>query len=508
MTRDKNSAWRLALAPLALTLAVAGCGSEDKIQRTGGRQPTKTDKQSSDGTKHEGDIDQLVTPPREYYDTLFANSLKLLDKGAALNLAGASQILWVNFKGASLTKGFQDGQSFILCKASATIPAAGLSPADEALVVSGVQQFYDDAGATLTVTAQQPASGEYTTIHVSGSYSDLGCIGNGVLGIAPFDVGNANHSDVGFAFVKNAGGASVIAETVAHEAGHSFGLEHVSNDKDLMYASNSPNITGFASSSVSGTNRLQDGPALLRQALGAGAAAPAPGAASQPAPATPIAGLPNLPAGLQGLPGLDQLASIAQLLPGLTPGSVLDISKLLPQIQALIPIAASGVNLPGLDKIFTIVGVAGAAGGAQAGTPASTGANLPINGQAAGAILGSGGNISTLAGLAGLAGFGSITTYVSAAQAVLGGVQGAIPAAKTQPSSATPAPAQLGSVPDLAALLGLAGSSSNIATLISSLGGSAQIVNGNFSGANKDALLSLLKVAYAQQYLDLISQAP
>ena len=44
----------------------------------------------------------------------------------------------------------------------------------------------------------------------------------------------------------------------------------------------------------------------------------------------------------------------------------------------------------------------------------------------------------------------------------------------------------------------------DVATLINSLGATTQVVKGNFSGANQAALLSLLKVAYSQQYLNLI----
>jgi len=49
-------------------------------------------------------------------------------------------------------------------------------------------------------------------------------------------------------------------------------------------------------------------------------------------------------------------------------------------------------------------------------------------------------------------------------------------------------------------LLGLAGGAGGIdlATLVGNFQGSAQVVNSNFQGAQADALLSLLKVGYAQ----------
>ncbi len=485
---------RLFLA--ASALALAACGSDDKIQSVGGSSQSAD--QEKDGGDSDRTVDEKQMPPKGYYDALFEEQLKLLDQGVPP--ASGSQVLWINFGGAAVSKGFNRGQSFILCRASANVPAAGLSPTDEDAVLAGVQKFFDDAGAQLVITNAQPSSGDYTTMHVGGTFADLGCVGPGVLGVAPFDVGNANRNDVGFAFTKNAS-AAIIAETVAHEAGHSFGLDHVSNNKDLMFASSSPGITGFAVSTISGSNKLQDGPALLQQALGAGNATQTPGGSSpSPAqPATPVAGIPNLPGSLAGLPGLDQIGNIGQLLPGLAPGSVLDISQLLPQIQSLIPIASSGVGLPGLDKILTIVGVAGAAQGAQGGTtPAATPAAGALGGlidpALAGAVLGGVTGAGGLGSLATLAGFGDITQYVAAAQGALNGAGAG--AAATIP--------QLGAVPDLSALLGLAGSTPDIATLLQSLAGTSQVVNGNFTGANKDALLSLVKLAYTQQYIDLL----
>ncbi len=488
---------------VASVLAFAACGTNDSIQPVDG-SGQGADQEKTDGGGSDRTFDEKQMPPKGYYDALFEQQLKLVDQGVAP--ANGPQVLWINFGGAAVTKGFNRGQSFILCRASANVPAAGLSPGDEDAVRAGVQQFFDDAGAQLVITNAKPSSGDFTTMHVGGTFADLGCIGPGVLGVAPFDVGNANRNDVGFAFPKNVS-AAIIAETVAHEAGHSFGLDHVSNKQDLMFASSSPGITGFTVSTISGSNKLQDGPAVLKQVLGAGNATQTPGGSSPvPAqPAAPVAGIPNLPGSLAGLPGLDQIGNIGQLLPGLAPGSVLDISQLLPQIQSLIPIASSGVGLPGLDKILTIVGVAGAAQGAQGGTtPAATPAAGALGGlidpALAAAVLGGATGLGGLGSLATLAGFGDITQYVLAAQGALNGA-GAGAAAPAGTAATIP---QLGAVPDLSALLGLASSTTDIATLLQSLAGTSQVVNGNFGGANKDALLSLVKLAYTQQYIDLL----
>src|SRR5690606_29665624 len=111
-------------------------------------------------------------------DALFAETVDRMDDQDAFGLIGTTQVLWVNFDGANLQKGFGRGQSFILCRSSATVPAAGLSPADREAIVEMVQAHYAEAKAALVVTQERPA-GDFTTIHVGGSYADLGCVGAG-----------------------------------------------------------------------------------------------------------------------------------------------------------------------------------------------------------------------------------------------------------------------------------------------------------------------------------------
>src|SRR5207253_2499988 len=82
----------------------------------------------------------------------------------------------------------------------------------------------------------------------------------------------------------------------------------------------------LAVGNIDGSGKDQDGPAILRAALGSidPNATPQPipsvgsGSAS-PAPATPIPGLANLPGNLGNLPGLASISSIGQIIPGLNP---------------------------------------------------------------------------------------------------------------------------------------------------------------------------------------------
>lgn len=508
-----------ALAALVFTLVACGAAQLDKPSDNSSTQSSD----GSDGTKKPAAkpaedgiaFDEAMTPPKEYYDALFTEAVRNADKGFAL--VDAAQVLWLNFDGANVPKGYGKNQSFIPCKAVATIPPSGLSPADRDQIVALVQKSYEDAGARIIVTPAKPTSGDFTTMQVGGAYKDLGCIGGAsILGVAPLDQGNANRNDIGFAFIPSYASARLIAETIAHEAGHSFGLDHVTTSTDIMYASAGANMIGFGIAKTR-TGKVQDEPAILKQVLGVSTggtvvvppsspttpAIPTPAAPTTPVgPIASIPGLPNLPIDLANLPGLGQLGNIGQLIPGLGAGNALDISKLLPQLQALLPAAGGLGGFPGLDQVLTIIGLASQAGGGQAGIP---GANLPIDPALASLILGSTTgaplNISSLLALipggvagqpANAGGFGGIIGGILGG---LGGLGGSTP---------TPAIPALSTLPDLTQLLGLSnGAVPDLSTLISSFTGSAKVVNGNFGGANKDALLSLLKVAYAQQFQQL-----
>lgn len=496
------------IAPIALALAAlaAACGSNDGVNQyqPGASGSGSTEENSGNATaENSGPRDHLVQPPQEYYDALFANALRMVDapQGLALLDANAAQTLWVNFDGASIRKGFELGQSFLLCQDMTDFPAASASAADRAAILAQVQKFFADAGANLNVTSAKPASGNYTTIHVGGAYQNLGCSGSGVLGIAPFDQGNANKADVGFAFTEGVSNIKTIAETIAHEAGHTFGLDHTSDLKDLMYASSTNQITGFLAAKLAAGSATQDGPVLLQKALGllSGAVASTAstiGAATAAAPVT-IPGISILPASLASLPGLGQIAMIGQLLASIQNASVADISTLLPQITALLPASVKGVSLGGLDKILTVIGVAASAQASQSGQALPTSLAGIFNSGLVQGILNpsNAGAISGLAGLASLAGFGNIGLAVSAVQGILSIVSPA-----TTSSTATTPAAIAAQLPDFGSIIGLVAKDKNYGALITNMLGTAEIISKNFTGTDKDALLSLIKVAYAQLY--------
>jgi hypothetical protein len=499
---------------LGLAIAImTGCGqSSDKSRSAAGVQ--------GEDANSEGEVlrDHIIEPPKEYYDAALA------DRMLSLNDPSKDQVMWINFEGAQLSKGFQRGQSFILCRANATIPPANLSAADKDNIVDQVQEHYDVAGAKIILTTQKPTSGDFTTIHVGGSYSDLGWLGGGVLGVAPFDVGNTNRNDIGFAFTSGVNSNAVIAETVSHEAGHSFGLDHVNNRRDIMHASSTSTIEGFFASPKAG-GRIQDAPAILQQVLGMKGSnstpanppsvqptatpttpAPNPGAPSNPSNPTPpvVPGLPNIPIDLANLPGLIPIGNIGSILNGMGGGNLpIDISQILPGLGSLIPGGVNGAGgIPGIDQIIAAIGIAGAAGGSNLipGLPAIPG--LP----GLGALPGGGFQdiLDMILGGAGIANLGGVLNNPAGIdpqliQNIIGMIGGGnLPIGN------------VGAIPDLSQILGLVGgaggsipggaSPAAIADLINKMTQTGSVISANYSGAQRDALLSLLKVSYAQAY--------
>jgi MYXO-CTERM domain-containing protein len=184
---------------------------------------------------------------------------------------GGAHVLFLNFDGATITRGSDNpglNRSFIPNSASTVIP-----PFDD----SRVAMFYTRAAAinevvkysngfyanyNVHIVTTRPASGRYSMFMVGGTATLVGS-GGSVVGIAPLDCGNANESNVGFAFsaslipsnrtsLNSANNAlRQLAITIVHEAGHAYGLEHTSNTADIMYPSVAQGQASFANTAAS-----------------------------------------------------------------------------------------------------------------------------------------------------------------------------------------------------------------------------------------------------------------
>lgn len=140
---------------------------------------------------------------------------------AAPGAAGAGQTIYVNFKGASLGGGGDDatGNQSQVCPGN--YPAYGVPENEDAVLQAVMRDF---ASYDVSVTSERPEQGPFTM----GMMGPGGSCASGAKGVAPMDCGNSNASNVAFAFFEgNENSPNVQAAFLAHELGHSFGLDHI-----------------------------------------------------------------------------------------------------------------------------------------------------------------------------------------------------------------------------------------------------------------------------------------
>jgi len=142
-------------------------------------------------------------------------------------------------------------------------PSFDGSHADRDAITDAVKDTFN--GYQVIVTTERPLSGSFSTISIGGShanvpaYTELG-LNENTLGVADgIDFDNLNRKDTALVFSENFDptvfGPSRnerIAQTIAHEAGHLFGLFHVRDEDQLLYpyADDAPTVIGRSSNTT------------------------------------------------------------------------------------------------------------------------------------------------------------------------------------------------------------------------------------------------------------------
>jgi len=173
-----------------------------------------------------------------------------------------SRVLYLAFGGATLMPGSDNAPVNMssLVTSATTIPAFDPAVAAPRVAAADVHEVVFErvksllAPYALTVTDSRPASGAFTMVVLGGGHALLNR-SVGVAGLAPIDCTDSDASDVGFVFAGDIdavhGGVVAVANTAAHEAAHTFGLEHVGEVADLMFAADpvvrSPTLPGLFS---------------------------------------------------------------------------------------------------------------------------------------------------------------------------------------------------------------------------------------------------------------------
>lgn len=180
------------------------------------------------------------------------------------------QVLFLNFDGDAVTSnpcGFSYSTPYAVPTFSlSSYGFGGLEETAEDYILQFVRE--DFAAFDVTVTNTRPLSGAYSTIYMD----DFSFEGGGVLGIACYDVDNHDRDDFGFVFTREFGSyagddlrelSQYLANVVSHEAGHLFGLKHVSGTTLMnSYLNHSPVQAGF------GPGSTQNSEAVLAANLG------------------------------------------------------------------------------------------------------------------------------------------------------------------------------------------------------------------------------------------------
>jgi hypothetical protein len=145
-------------------------------------------------------------------------------------LAASRGVVFVNFDGAELFFGQDDARNdtTVLSEMAGAFPAYGGTSQRDATLQAVRSDF---AAYDVIVVDTRPSSGNYTMAMV-GPYE-----AGTVLGIAPLDCRDSFPNNIVFAFHGDGDGytSTAQANTISQEVAHSYGLEHVSDQRDIMY---------------------------------------------------------------------------------------------------------------------------------------------------------------------------------------------------------------------------------------------------------------------------------
>ncbi len=188
--------------------------------------------------------------------------------------------IFLNFEGGPLTRGqsnSKNNSTGLIIPSSLTYPPqnwGSMGGKEKGLkdVVTELRLLYGNYAVEFVTT--RPTSGDYTMVMAGGTGENCKKGGPGTVGIAPLDCKNSNKNDVVLIYGNLLSSAKKLAFVIAHEMGHSFGLEHVTDNKDIMAPALNPATCCWTKSPTQGSTcgrSTQDAKKVLAENLGVGA---------------------------------------------------------------------------------------------------------------------------------------------------------------------------------------------------------------------------------------------
>ncbi len=473
----------------AFALASVGCDKHEPVK------PRRFPGQQSEATvaTHQQVGKDL---PAEYYDGLV---FWQLEHGIheVLSPERTKQSILLDFDGAIVKTGAEPGKSLLICGKQRSVKSSGLSSADQAAVKAGVKAYFERDGANIKViTSKREASlQDTTTIYFTDNTSELGCNPQTDLPYAaPLDAGNLSKFDSGFVFGDKAKDVPTLIENTIAAINQTFGVEQANaaqNVWDEVLAvvglaaelkDNLDDLSGSGELPTSNPSYSHSGPKISTEGLSLG----------------------NYTKQLQGLPGAKFIAAIGSTLPEVSSDSAIATADIEQLVAKALP---SGVSTPGLNRVVTIVEISNLAAKKRAEEDAGVGNEdraqdsrqdilTPANIKA----------IGGLAAVAALAGYGSLPLAIAAASQIYDGQPSQATSSEKFDRGASPdrdskVAAGIQALPDFAAMLEI-NDFTDLNELFNRLRAHVYLVNQNYSGEDRAALLSMLKIGYGQIYYD------
>jgi len=147
--------------------------------------------------------------------------------------------IFLNFFGGPLKGGkiASEGESPCLGSPNNKVDYPGYGGSEQkALAV--IQVFKDAAapfGLRIAYEKTPPKHLPYSQVMMGGRPSAIG-LGNGILGVScNLDCGDAWLRDTTFAFTEESNNVGILGTTALQEAAHSFGLDHIDGENNIMY---------------------------------------------------------------------------------------------------------------------------------------------------------------------------------------------------------------------------------------------------------------------------------